>query len=1015
MADSSGHCFETFTIKNGLSQGMVRGVFHDKEGFMWFCTKDGLNKYDGYHVTVYRNIPADPHSLPDNYVTTIAEDENGNFWVGTNTKGMCMFDRTEELFYPVQAGNLKLNTGDVRYLRCQNGKLVVFASDVAIYEVINPKKAAYKKDGVLKLKLITSDKKLHTLINQVPASDESISVLPDNSFWMCLPDTFFCFSPRNGYENWTVSRYLPSCVGMNSKEYCVVNQLKDSNKLLFASGKHISLFNKTTGKIEFEKDMDNHERFDLIKQDASGNFFFFNNESIHYFNVDKLSLKKIGDIPGLTTMQESAFDYSGVLWVGTAGQGVIRYDGRKDFFHTYKVPPLLLGVDSNNNFLINLKDRPAIFNPDNGLIKKVNLSTAFVKKEQYTLKYIHNRKSDDFWFKINGNPVSYNLLTGEQKEYKLPQWPAKSIISDLFMDNSGTHWLLMRENGNRPKLYAIDAANRNDSGYYFPIKTGLNEYSFISDFWQDRAGIFWFGTVHGLFSFDLKTNKWRQWKNVPANNTSLSADIIFSLCPDPKEPQKYLWIGTNGGGLDRFEFATGICTHYTEKDGLPNNVVYGILDDEYGNLWLSTNRGLSCFDPNAPGNAVGKFRNFTEDDGLAGDEFNRYEFIKLKNGDLAFGGVKGLTIFKPSEVLKKEPVPNIVLTGLSVFNKPVDYKADTGIINKPIGYASTITLPFDRNMFTIEFAALDFAPAGKKHYKYLLENFNKEWIDNGTRNNATFTNLDPGKYTFHVTGCNRDGVWSDRGATINIIIMPPWWATWWFRTLAVIAVMGALYGFYRYRLYQALKIQALRNDIASDLHDEIGSTLSSVSIASTIMQNKIKGTAPELSPILQQISANTDNMMEAMSDIVWAINTKNDNFENVISRMNAFAAEILEPLDCAIHFDLGPGVSGLSLDMGQRKNCYLIFKEAVNNAAKYSGCKNVTIGMELGAGRKLILKVRDDGKGFDNIIDANEKEAPTLGGNGLINMRKRAAELKGTLTFNAASGKGTEVILEFLV
>ncbi len=208
-------------------------------------------------------------------------------------------------------------------------------------------------------------------------------------------------------------------------------------------------------------------------------------------------------------------------------------------------------------------------------------------------------------------------------------------------------------------------------------------------------------------------------------------------------------------------------------------------------------------------------------------------------------------------------------------------------------------------------------------------------------------------------------------------------------------------------------MQALRNNIASDLHDDIGSTLSSITMASTIMQKKIDSGPAELQPLLEQISRNTDNMMEAMSDIVWAINTRNDRFENVVSRVLGFATEILEPLDCTIDINTDNSLDSMVLNMGQRKNLYLILKEAINNAAKYAACNRVWVDIAMHADRRMVIKVRDNGKGF--IVRQPGEEEWRMGGNGLQNMQKRAKELKGTLTIISSPGSGTEIILEIPV
>ena len=443
---------------------------------------------------------------------------------------------------------------------------------------------------------------------------------------------------------------------------------------------------------------------------------------------------------------------------------------------------------------------------------------------------------------------------------------------------------------------------------------------------------------------------------------------------------------------------------------MPNNVVYGILSDSKGNLWISTNRGISCFTP-----ATEAFRNFNANDGLPGDEFNRYEYFKMPDGELFFGGIEGGVLFSPDDILETDAAPPIVLTGLSVFNIPVTHQSDIEILPAPIHYAAIITLPPGQNLFPISYAALEYTNPEDKHYRYLLEGYDGNWINAGNKTEAVYSNLSPGKYTFRVTGAGRSGIWNTKGASIEVIILPAWWQTWSFRILSFLCFLAIMYAIFQYRLKQSNKLQHIRNRISSDLHDDIGSTLSSISIMSTILQKKNKGGSEDTERLLFQISDLTDRMMESISDIVWTVNTKNDKFDNIIIRMRTFAIEMLEPKACQVHFNVTEELAKLTLNMDQRKNLYLLFKEAINNAAKYSGCKNVWVDISRPANRKIMLRIKDDGIGFVPRENPRKEGVGSLGGNGIQNMHRRALELKGSLKINSAPGKGTEIILEFMV
>ena len=275
--------------------------------------------------------------------------------------------------------------------------------------------------------------------------------------------------------------------------------------------------------------------------------------------------------------------------------------------------------------------------------------------------------------------LSYNSLSNQVKSKQLTGFSFGYPLKIIF-DRSDNPLLSLFDTKEFPVLVKINTKTLNaETVYNIPAKSQNIYGYFISSYWQDAHNIFWFATLQGLYSFDESKNKWQHWNNIPGDTNSLSNDHLLSLLPDPAQPGKYLWIGTDGGGLNRFEIANGKFTNYTDQDGLPNNVVYSVLNDSAGNLWMSTNKGLSCYNPEKK-----TFINFNSEDGLPGDEFNRNEYFKLPNEDLFFGGIEGGVVFDPAKVLEKETAPAIVFSGLSVYNKPVSSKTDSSIIQHPV-------------------------------------------------------------------------------------------------------------------------------------------------------------------------------------------------------------------------------------------------------------------------------------------------------------------------------------------
>lgn len=310
-------------------------------------------------------------------------------------------------------------------------------------------------------------------------------------------------------------------------------------------------------------------------------------------------------------------------------------------------------------------------------------------------------------------------------------------------------------------------------------------------------------------------------------------------------------------------------------------------------------------------------------------------------------------------------------------------------------------MSYKQNVITFEFAALNYLHPEKNLYAYKLEPFNKDWVyTDASKRFANFTNLDPGEYILKVKGSNNDGLWNPVEASLKLIITPPFWQTWWFRAVLLMAVALAVYGFYRYRLRHILKLQNIRNKIAADLHDDIGSTLNSISVYSEVA----KKDPARQTHALNMIGESSRKVIDAMSDIVWTINPENDGFEKVILRMRSLSYNLLKAKKIDFIFKADENLNDIKLSLEARRNFYLIFKEVLNNLVKYSRAGRVSISLE-SKSNTLTLLIRDDGVGFDI--------AQKYNGNGLINMKKRAIEMNGQLIIDSGADIGTSILLIF--
>jgi len=366
--------------------------------------------------------------------------------------------------------------------------------------------------------------------------------------------------------------------------------------------------------------------------------------------------------------------------------------------------------------------------------------------------------------------------------------------------------------------------------------------------------------------------------------------------------------------------------------------------------------------------------------------------------------LNGINYFRPEDIHPISP-PQVTLTNIRLLNKSLSVNEPNSIIHDNVSYLKDLSIKSNQNVISFEFAAMDYRKAGAVHYRYRLNGFDNDWNNSGLNNTATYTNLDPGNYTFLVQASNDDVIWSRGIVLLNLHVLPLWWQTWLFKIIVGCCIIAIGYAIYNYRLQQLLKIERVRNNIARDLHDEIGSSLSSISIFSKLAQRHINTKEANPDSLLQRINEDASHVMDSMSDIVWSINTKNDELENVFYRMREHAVQLLEAKNYIVHFHFDERLDHVKFDMQSRRDFYLIYKEALNNIAKYAAGKNVWINLAL-HNNKIELGIKDDGKGFD-VAKANMK------GNGLANMQKRADAIGANLSITSKVNEGASVSLSF--
>ena len=555
------------------------------------------------------------------------------------------------------------------------------------------------------------------------------------------------------------------------------------------------------------------------------------NSGLGVFDMKTLHFHFVNNEPGNNESLQpgrilSVFkDRSGCEWTGSNGYGLGKYDYHASLFErpVYNASSGIstenLSVrsflDSKDFLLIGANDGLWKADKRKASLRHVNLGKPRPKYSGLVFDII-SADSGKAWIACDAGLVKYDMATDRIQTY----------VPELSNDKSTDDRIIKIYKGHDSNIWALTAytfsifnIDQKKFTHHFYNHKAIDTFSEATygDILRDGKGNFWLGTNEGLLYFDTAKNTFQRYVNHPLDTSSLSFNVVRCVAQDPNYPRRYLWVGTAGGGLDKFDLQTKKFTHYTEKDGLPNNVVYGILTDAEGNLWMSTNKGISKFNP-----ITGTFRNYDVQDGLQSNEFNSNAYYKSAGGKLFFGGIKGFNAFYPDQVKVPPHLPQVVFTDFRILNKSIKGNSNNAILKEPISGANQVTVPYQDNVVSFQVAALDFADPQKNQYAYRLDNFNDDWIMMGNNRLITFSNLDPGTYRLNIRAANGDDVWNYHGASLAIIILPPWYSSWWaygaYATLVVLAFM-LLRRYYlnRIKLKNTLALQHLKTKKLEEL------------------------------------------------------------------------------------------------------------------------------------------------------------------------------------------------------
>lgn len=825
---SSDAIFTHYTSNDGLSQLVVRAIIQDKDGFIWVGTEDGLNKFDGYDFKIYRNIRNDKTSLPDNFVYALCPASDGGVWIGTNSGGLAKYNVAADNFTSYQ--NIPFDESSLSNNRVES----VFEDSLGMVWV------GTDGGGLCLLNPETGKMVRYMLDDTNPTSISSNSIIgtledKNGGIWVRTRSDIEFFDKEN--ESFTPLQ-IP-LVDWNSPSDMSGSFYIDSDGFIWTTiGNALVKVNPSTKEFEVihfsnfpEEQISLIDIYPLNDQylwlsDYNGVFLFNKQDySVQYFSNDEKRPNSIAFGGCLAIMQ----DRTGSLWVGINSKGISKLNiNRKKFTHFKHDPNRVstiggsvikaLLVDSEKNIWASVESKleKLIYSEYGYETYARDTSSKYSNLFTVLPNCFLEDSYGNIWIGSWGEGIK--ILPGGELEGMIElqsDGTQASVLDDIIQafheDKFGNVWIgtelglcLYNPITGQFRNFLHDPVNVNS-----PAPYGVQANCIV----EDAFGSIWVGTWGGLTRIipdDITENTFDanysfvRYLNDPDNNNTISDNRIISLQYDKKFNSNEIYAGTYGTGLNRIIFdeldiENNEVKIYTRFEGMPNDVVYGILYDNNGELWLSTNEGLANFNPKAE-----EFIIYDVNDGLQANQFYWGARAKGNDGELLFGGINGFNMFYPEEIVSDQTIPSVVFTDLKVLNQSVKVGEKINknvILKKGINKSDRISLSHHENVFTIEFAGLHFAYPNNNAYRYMLEGFDDEWIEVDSRKRfASYTNLDHGTYTFKVDAANYDGVWTDHPRELTIRIKPPFWKRWWFRIFVLLIVSLIAYEVYRRRM-----------------------------------------------------------------------------------------------------------------------------------------------------------------------------------------------------------------------
>jgi len=1026
-----------YTSADGLGSSFVDYLTRDSRGFMWFCTRDGLSRFDGSQFTTYQL--SGENAAPG--FENISETSKGLYFVST-TGGLFYFDQNTVSRAHSDTGarpvlNAKFASGNRGYVLEDHAGDLWFGT-VGLFRLTIDDNGV-KLDPV-DLHLPEKYANSFAIIDIFEANDYSLWMTTNLGIIRRLPDgRVVLYATENSVNQNSISVmmdgegriwmtkvrefrvFIPESAGELAPDPFTLRSSTPTNVIKLTPDSDISLPEKAGQVFQYSEGDDDllHTIGAKLYRSSDGTVWLTTDHGLYRFerNTVRFASTEQGLLPSLVRMAE---DPAGNIWFGgTSGvmrldrKGLISY-GPADGLNSPSIAAINEDRDgrlyfANGTFFVSQFDGKRF-----ETVKPAMSSEARIL---WTSRFSFIDSGGEWWILSqlglnNYSPVSNFKMLNDAKPaatYGVGTGFTSNGMFQIFEDSKGTIWVSTQSSGPRTRGLASKKAGENLFHTYTEDE-GYPGFHSASSFAEGSDGSLWFGFYEGgVVRYRDEKFTTMPEKDLP---NGLVSDLLF-------DSSGRLWLASALGGLY-------ICENPTDENPVFHKVITGdslqsqnirtLVDDTQGNIYAGTVRGIDRVSPD-----LRHVKHYSVNDGLASDFV--VDSHRDRTGTLWFATTNGLSKLMPAATESITPPP-VWIGGLRIAGVEQDVSAlgETQI--------KTDDLFHTQNNFEIDYYGLDFRAGERLRYQYKLEGADSDWSPSTEQRQVTYANLQPGSYRFLVRSVNSDGLASEVPAAVTFKILSPIWARWWFVTIAALVIGLFVVGFYRYRIdrlrevNEALltarnaeanlrrsreerlaELESVRTRIATDLHDDIGASLTQIAVLSEVARTQSgAGNGNAAAPLIK-ISAVTNELVETMSDIVWSINPAKDHLSDLTQRMRRFASDVLSSRDIRINFRVPPEANKIVIKGGFKREVFLVFKEAVNNIAKHSDATRVEIDLDVNI-VEFNLNISDDGKGFD--ID---QMSETDGGNGLLSMRRRAEAVNGSVTIISAPGSGTRIAL----